>query len=140
MSSSLRKLERGKSRGLKETNVAVLTSPQGVWSEVLQCLTEHAFKVVGMRLVWLTPEQERLVVDTMGIRVQPGALCSGPVLLLAVERDNAVVCARDLLCRYGCNGRVCSLMHHSTADKYSLSDMWGSQLLMPTSTSVVGSV
>jgi hypothetical protein len=135
--SGTRKVSRGKRRGLKETNVAVLKVPQQDWSEVLLCLSEHHFRLVGLRMAWLTSPQERLVADAMDTRLAPATLSSSPVLLLAVERDNAVVCAKELLCRSLPHSSQWSLTLTSPTDRYSLSAMWGSQLLMATSVAVV---
>ncbi|KAK3752174.1 hypothetical protein RRG08_059735 [Elysia crispata] len=67
--------------------------------DILAMILKNGFELVGARMVWLTQRQAEtfLAVQGGGSFQQVGFLCSGPCLVLAAQRDNAVLAFDTIL-------------------------------------------
>ncbi|KAK3592482.1 hypothetical protein CHS0354_014980 [Potamilus streckersoni] len=87
--------------------------------EIIDALVTHGFSIVGARMIWFSKAQAELflhVIDAGSFQLVP-LLLSGPSLVLALERENAVVAFDSIL-----GGST-----HSD----SLLSKYGSQILQP---------
>ncbi|KAH9504288.1 hypothetical protein Btru_064554 [Bulinus truncatus] len=89
--------------------------------DLLAHMMAHGFQLVGGRLVWMTQRQAEclLAVRGSGQLEQIAKLCSGPCLVVALERDNAVLAFDSLLTQ--------------TSDGIRLMKEFGDHLIRPTS-------
>ncbi|KAL3885198.1 hypothetical protein ACJMK2_025289 [Sinanodonta woodiana] len=87
--------------------------------EIIDALVTHGFSIVGARMIWFSKAQAELflhVIDAGSFQLVP-LLLSGPSVVLALERENAVVAFNSIL--------------GGTTHSDSLLSKYGSQILQP---------